>query len=107
MGCTPRVGCGRSICCGPAGRWARCLALADGALRERATLASRWSAGRARHPVPHRCPGSLGGADTREGLVAEGAQAVVAAAGEFAGDRQDGALVTEPGGDLLVVGVVG
>jgi hypothetical protein len=43
----------------------------------------------------------LGGADVGEGRLAEGAQAVVAAAGELAGYRHDGALVTEPGGDLL------
>jgi hypothetical protein len=42
-----------------------------------------------------------------EGFLAEGAEPVVAAAGEFAGHRDDGATAAEPVGDLLVVGVVG
>ncbi len=62
--------------------------------------------GRTRHRFPHGVR-VLGGGDRGEGVLAEGAQAVVAAAGELAGDRQDGALIAEPGGGPLVVGVVG
>jgi hypothetical protein len=36
-----------------------------------------------------------------EGFLAEGAEPVVAAAGEFAGHRDDGATAAEPVGDLL------
>jgi hypothetical protein len=45
--------------------------------------------------------------DRCERGVAELAQDVVCAAAEFAGDREAGAVVVEPVGDLEVVGVVG
>ena len=48
----------------------------------------------------------VGSGDRRERVVAEGAQAVVAAAGEFAGHRQGRTLLADPAGDLLVVGVI-
>ena len=47
------------------------------------------------------------GVDGRESFVAELAQDVVGAAAEFARDRKAGAVVVDPLGDLLVVGVVG
>ena len=51
--------------------------------------------------------GNGGLCDRREGVVAQGAQPMVAASGELAGDRQRGTLLTDPAGDLLVVDVIG
>ena len=51
-----------------------------------------------------RCPGGIG---RGECVVAEFAQDVVGAAAEFACDREAGAVVVKPVGDLEVVGVVG
>jgi hypothetical protein len=101
---SPRVR-GRSVC---GGRPAR-RALAAGALRE---LAAR-----------HRSDGGhaqgewLGGSvdelrgrrrlARRECVVAEFAEEVVGAAAEFAREREAGAVVVDPLGDLEVVGVVG
>jgi hypothetical protein len=45
--------------------------------------------------------------DRRECVVAEVAQDVMGAAAEFACDREAGAVVVEPVGDLEVVGMVG
>ena len=49
----------------------------------------------------------VAGVDRGECVVAELAQDVVGAAAEFARDREAGAVVVDPLGDLQVVGVVG
>ena len=54
-----------------------------------------------------RPPGHGGSGRRCEGVLAEGAQPVVTAAGQLAGHRQRGALPAEPVGDLTVVVVVG
>jgi hypothetical protein len=45
--------------------------------------------------------------DRGERVLAEFAEEVVGAPAELAGDRQAGAVVVEPLGDLAVVGVIG
>jgi hypothetical protein len=52
-------------------------------------------------------PGGARSGGGGEDLVVEVAQGVVAAAGEFAGHRQQRELAAEAGFDLLEVGVVG
>src|SRR5215212_8786147 len=53
------------------------------------------------------CARTWSGSDSLHRLVFEFAQRVVAALEQFAGDGQAGAVAAEPGGGLLVVGVVG
>ena len=70
--------------------------------------ASGGRAGRRPGAGDRAAAGAVGsGRRRREGVLAEGAQPVVTAAGQLAGDRQRGALPAEPVGDLTVVVVVG
>src|SRR2546426_2758217 len=79
----------------------RAGALAHIAVRELATVASVIGGpNRGTVLTPCRLRGG-------ECFVAEGAEPVVAAAGQCAGHRHHGASAAEPVGDLLVVGVVG
>ena len=100
--------CGRSVCRGRPGRGA----LAAGSIRE-PTANHRRDDGQARrircrsgcggdHLLADRC-----GLDRGERLVAELAQDLVGAPAELAGDREAGAVVVDPAGDLAVVLVLG
>jgi hypothetical protein len=103
------IGCGsRGWCCGRSVYGGRpgCSLLAAGALRELAASIDVIAGTRA--------VGLGGSVDRRprrtgwcECFVAELAQDVVGAAAEFARDREAGAVVVDPFGDLEVVGMIG